>query len=466
MIRAFLFASLFALPLAADTTVTLLHFSDYHSHARPFFSEGRAGQGGVARAVRYLRHERANPNTLVFSGGDMINKGAPAWSDKYGCAEWSWFNGIVDAMAYGNHDSDYGADAFANCAKSLRYPILGANVVDANGRRIFDVEQKPYVVFEVDGARIGVFAAAGGDFETLVKPELRPLPGAKFTDRVATAREVVRMLREGERVDAVVLIGHAHREDDEALARAVPGIDLIFGTHSHIRQELTKIAGTSTWFISPFQYLTYVSRVRLRIANHRVAAVTGRLVSIDETKKEDPETAQKVTAMQHDLESDSKYAELFRVIGDVPRALLLDDQLTKQTPLGTALMSIVRKVADADLAISTTSSFRQPLAPGPLTLEDLRATLPYPNKILVYQLSGADARKLLTLSNSKKGSDTFGQISGATSFDPAKTYRIATTDYLAKVAPGYREFFAGREATDTGLEVRDEVMKAIGKGAL
>lgn len=27
------------------TQVTLLHFSDYHSHALPFYSEGREGQG-------------------------------------------------------------------------------------------------------------------------------------------------------------------------------------------------------------------------------------------------------------------------------------------------------------------------------------------------------------------------------------------------------------------------------------
>ena len=48
----------------------------------------------------------------------MINKGSPAWSDKYRCAEWPWFNGVIDAMAFGNHDPDYGIGAMQACLQS------------------------------------------------------------------------------------------------------------------------------------------------------------------------------------------------------------------------------------------------------------------------------------------------------------------------------------------------------------
>ena len=57
------------------------------------------------------------------------------------------------------------------------------------------------------------------------------------------------------------------REDDIALAQAVPGIDIIFGTHSHRKEDLFKIPGTSTWMISPFQYATYVSKLELQFNN-------------------------------------------------------------------------------------------------------------------------------------------------------------------------------------------------------
>jgi hypothetical protein len=40
-------------------------------------------------------------------------------------------------------------------------------------------------------------------------------------------------------------------------------------------------------------------------------------------------------------------------------------------------------------------------------------------------------------------------------------YRVATTDYLARVAPGYRDFFAGLIAETPGLRVRDELRKRL-----
>src|SRR2546430_3937070 len=108
-LRPFCFALflLCARAQARDARVTILHFSDYHSHALPFYDEGRAGVGGVARAIGYLRGEKSR-GAIVLSGGDMINKGSPAWSDKYNCAEWPWLDGIRDAMAFGNHDPDHG----------------------------------------------------------------------------------------------------------------------------------------------------------------------------------------------------------------------------------------------------------------------------------------------------------------------------------------------------------------------
>ena len=448
--------------VAGDVDITLFHFSDYHSHARPFFSEGRESQGGIARAIGYLEQERKKPRTFIFSGGDMINKGAPAWSDKYGCVEWPWFDGVLDAMAYGNHDSDYGAVAFQRCRFPLKYPILSANSVDASGNRLFDVEGKPYLVVSRDGVKVGVFAVAGSDFDRLVKIDVRPAPGSSFSDRVAVARDVVAALRDREKVDLVVMIGHEHREEDEQLAHDVPGIDVILGTHSHIKEELRHIEGTSTWTISPYQYLTYISRVVVHLHDGRVEKVTGNLVRVDASMHEKRSVAREVSRLQRELEHDPKYSDLFKVIGRAKRPLLLNDQLHSQTSLGTYILDVVRSAAQADVAFSTTSSFRQPIAPGRITMEDLRGTLPYPNKILVFDVTGEDLKRLLEIVESKKGTDAYAQMAGVPAvIDPKKTYKVATADYFARVSAAYKEFFATRIAADPGLEVRDEVRKAI-----
>jgi 5'-nucleotidase len=418
----------------AATRVTLLHFSDYHSHALPFYSEDRPSQGGIARAVAYLRGQK-RAGALVFSGGDMINKGSPSWSDKYDCVEWPWLDGIVDAMAFGNHDPDYGREQYDRCAKSARYPILSANT---EGFR-------PTAVFDVKGVKIGVFAVAGSDFKTLVHAG-----GFVFSDPVAAAGEAVRKLREEDHADVVVMIGHEHLDDDFALARAVPGIDLIFGSHSHLARELQQIPGTSTWFISPFQYLTYVSRVDLTVENHRLTKVSGRLVRIDSRTKADGAIARRVAQLERALEHDPKYADRFQPIGQLRSPLSVD-------ALGNRTVAIMRDVSRADLALSTVSSFRQPLPPGTLTMETLLAAMPYENEIVVVELSGSDLQKLFAFAETKRGTDSYVYAAKPAVIDSARTYRVATTDFMARVAGGYRDFF--KDGKGTGLKVREEVKK-------
>lgn len=436
MRRVLIFLLFVALPAVADTTVTLLHFSDYHSHALPFYTE-QGERGGIARAIAALKREKKS-GALVFSGGDTINKGAPAWSDKYGCAEWPWLNGIVDAMAFGNHDADYGHEEFDRCRAAIRYPILSANTPGF----------ERYRVFTVKGKRIGVFALAGSDFTKLVKT-----PGFTFGDPVAAAREVVRDLREKEHADAVVVIGHEQAEDDYALARSVPGIDLIFGSHSHLERDLTRIEGTDTWFISPSQYLTFISRVELTFRSNGIG-FRGRLVPVDAGLTEDRVVAKRVKSMQRALENDPKYHELFLPIGDLPQALSVA-QLAQRT------LEVMRNVTQSDVALSTSSTFRQPLPKGPLTMELLLAALPYENEIITCTMNGAQLQRLYDVNGTRKGSDSEAYVRGPDGIDPRKTYRVATTDYMAFVS--WKEVF-DCDKTRSGLRVREELKKRLTSG--
>lgn len=417
-----------ALPLCADTTVTLLHLSDYHSHALPFYTD-EGERGGIARAIGYLRQQK-RAGALVFSGGDTINKGAPAWSDKYHCAEWRWLNGIVDAMALGNHDVDYGREDFDRCQASVRYPILSANTPGFRG----------YVVLEAGGARVGVFALAGADFQQLVK-----VPGLTFGDPIAAAREVVRTLRQQEKVDVVVMIGHEGIEDDEKLAHAVPGIDVIFGSHSHLKRDLSRIEGTGTVTISPSQYLTYISRLEVTIGDGRVKDVRGGLIPVDRSLPEDRKTVQRVRRMQKELEGDPLYRDLFIPIGQRDKPLSTQE-------LARFTVEAMRSAAGADVALSTKSSFRSPLPSGTLTMELLRAAMPYDNEIVVCTMKGPQLQRLLD----DAGPDSI--TAGPASVDPAKSYRVATTDYLANVA--YKSVF-DCDKISSGLKVREEVRKKL-----
>lgn len=459
------------------TTVTLLHFSDYHSHAVPFYSEGAPNQAGIARTVAYLKAEKASvPNLLVLDGGDMFNKGAPTWSDEYKCVEWPWLKGLIDAMALGNHDFDYGQDTFKSCQASGGFPVLSANYMGADGKPLLTTSDgKPYLVKEVGGVKIGLFALAGSDFSTLISKTNLP-DGATFADRVATAKSIVDTLRNTEKVNAVVLFGHAAREDDEKLAQAVPGIDLILGTHSHYKGEFTQIPNTSTYYISPFQYLTYISNVQLTFTDGKLTNASGQLVKMDNTKPEDPQVAAQVTQMQKDLEA--KYPEKFKVLGTAAVELSDANIDTDETVLGNWSMEVVRAAAGTNAFFSTSSSFRAAIPPGPITVEAFYMAIPYKNTIVTADMTGDQLAQLINLCVGNLGSDNFCQESGArfkisggkatdiqvlndpanpnsgySPIDPAKTYKVGTTNFQAQVSGIYKGLFS--QATNVVDTKRD-----------
>ncbi len=477
------------LPACQTTrTVTLVGLTDYHSHAVPFLSEGERDQGGIARTLEYLQEAKKRPNTLVVSGGDTLNRGIPTWSDEYGCVEWPWFNGLVEVMALGNHDLDYGAQAFEQCREAIQYPILSANLVKEDGTPYFQVEGKPYLVREVGGVRLGFFAVAGPDMQRLVKREHLPA-GTRWTDAHEAARQVVRALRETERVQAVVLIGHQLKEDDEALARAVPGVDLIMGSHSHHRSELQVLPGTSTWYVSPYQYLAYLSEVRLHFRGGTLERVTGGLVKMDENQPEDARAAATVEDLQRELMR--KRPERFKVLGQTPRALSDEGIAEGPAPIGAWATEELRKAVGAHAFFSTSASFRAGLPEGDVTVEDFYTAIPYRNTVAVAELSGAQLTEWVELSESKRGTDSYSQQSGLkyevrnghvqkleTLKDPThpeaghepvdatKTYRVATTDFQANVAAGYREAFAkAGNPRRTDVNVHQVLIEALKPGS-
>lgn len=465
--------------------VTLVAFSDYHSHAVPFYSEGRRDQGGIARAVAYLREKRSRPGTLVVSGGDMLNKGTPAWSDEYRCVEWPWLRGLVDAMALGNHDLDYGLEEFERCRASADFPVLAANLVRGDGTPWLGHEGRPYLVRAVSGLRIGFFAVGGPDVQRLVSPAALP-PGARWVDAVAAARAVVARLRGEERVHAVVAIGHQLREDDFALARAVPGIDLILGTHAHLRGELTLVPGTSTRYVSPYQYLSYVSEVRLRFEAEGLVAIEGGLVRMD--GPEDPAVAAEVARLQRALEA--KRPERFAVLGRAA-VELSDAGITEgESVIGNWATDVLRGAAGTQAFFATASGFRAALPPGEVTAEAFYSAIPYRNRIVRCRMTGRELAELLAASVARRGSDGFSQTSGvryvveggrparvqvlsdaanpAAGFaplDPGASYWVGTTDFQAYVAAGYKELFgAAAGLAKTEIDAHEALLRALGAG--
>lgn len=467
---------------AQRRTITLLHFSDYHGQAAPFDDEGHSDVAGIARAIAYLRPYANNPNALIFNGGDVMSLGHPSWSDKYYYTDWTKFNDIVDAMALGNHDAAYGPEIFAQCQQGIKYPILSANTCNSNGKPLFLHNDNNYVVFEIDNIRIGVFGLAGSDFERLIPSQQRPTQDTHFVDRIVMAQHIVSTLQTQEQVQAIVVIGHSSRADDIALAQTVPGIDIIFGSHSHIKEDLHLIPGTQTYMVSPFQYLRYISKLQLTFVDSQLSQVAGGLMPMSPEVPEDVQVASEIAQMQQDLAHDSRFTVLFDPLGTSTIMLTLDGIMTGESLLGNFVTDIVRSTSQAHMALMTANSFRAPLPHGIIREQHLQSALPYDNQIVLYTIRGDQILALLNSSLSCRGSDTFSQLSGVRitidrqrladvqvmidpidttagyeTLVPTKSYRVAVSHFQAWLLDSYRDILADAPYSETQRDIRQEV---------
>ena len=218
-------AALAALLLVAGTGVaepvelTIVHFNDLDR------MDESGGQGGVARLAAVIAAERAaRSNVLVTFAGDAISPSLLSGFDQ-GAHMIELLNRLdLTAMAIGNHEYDFGPEVAKQRFAEAKFPILGANNIDADGEII-------------DGARASMLAAAGpyqvGIFGlTTLSTAVKSSPGAvTFRPVTEVAAEQSAALRESG-ADLVIALAHTDAAEDRALLEQ-GAVDLLLSGDDH-----------------------------------------------------------------------------------------------------------------------------------------------------------------------------------------------------------------------------------------
>ena len=133
-------------------TLTILHLNDLHAHISP-----ENGRGGFAYLATVIQHERTNcTDCILLNAGDLV-QGSPVSTIFRGAPIYELANLLgFDAATLGNHEFDYGWAQARNFTEMAKYPIVTANVVDAEGKTL---TPKAYVILKVNGLRIAVIGA-------------------------------------------------------------------------------------------------------------------------------------------------------------------------------------------------------------------------------------------------------------------------------------------------------------------
>jgi len=359
--------------------------------------------------------QQENPNTLFLMSGDTISPSVESITYKGQQMIEAWNAIGLDYATFGNHEFDFGPDVLKQRVQESKFGWTAANVIDTTTNQPFGGARR-YVVREFGGVKIGIFG--------LVLPETkitsRPGPNVEFRSPCDTAKEVVSELH-GQGVKVVVALTHLSMREDKEVARCAD-VNLIVGGHEHTLLE--SHAG-----IAPIFKMTSdareLGRIDLNIspATGELESIDWKVIPVDSTTKEAPEFAAIYRKYAGLL------AELAKPVGRTSVALdarSLENR-TRETNVGNFVTDAFRKSTAADVGLMNGGSVRADnvLGPGKLTMRDLLSILPFKNKLVKIEVTGATLRAALEHGVSRSAEDSqpggFPQVSGIQfSFDASR----------------------------------------------
>ena len=221
-----------ATTIVAQERITILHTNDTHSCIEPE-KNGNAGVLNRALLIEAIKDSVGADRVLLFDCGDF-SQGSLYYNTFKGSVEIEIMNAMgYNAGAVGNHEFDFGIENLARLAKMAGFPLLCANY-DFTGTPCEGLIT-PYTIIKRKGVKIGVFGLSPNPVGLISKDYYA---GIEYLSPIETANKCAQELRE-QGCDIVICLSHLGYQmpnetcDDERLAAATKGIDLILGGHSH-----------------------------------------------------------------------------------------------------------------------------------------------------------------------------------------------------------------------------------------
>lgn len=331
IIAVTLAVSLLMLPMAGmayaaepeEDGITVLFTHDLHDRLLPTESTDEAGStasfGGFARLKTAMDAVRAQHKTTVtLDAGDFSMGSLFQTIYESEAPELRLLGTLgVDAATLGNHEYDYGPGGLARMLDAARQsgdplPRLvqanytvpledGSAPADAQAltRSMEAFGLTDYTVLERGGKKIAVFGLMGADSDLCA-----PNSGMALADPIETAKAVVATMRDEISPDLIICLSHSGTHEnpklseDEALARAVPEIDLIVSGHTHTTLTQPLQVG-STHIVSAGAFCRNLGEITLiPAADGRWAVQRYALYPIDGSLAEDPAVAAQVDAFK------------------------------------------------------------------------------------------------------------------------------------------------------------------------
>ena len=442
-------------PDDSTTEFVILHTNDTHGAIEGF--------PYLKTLKDYLVDEGSN--VLLFDAGDTFyGENVATFFAGQSIAE-AMESVHYDAMVLGNDDTTKGSSRQAEIAAYLSFPVLAANYTDLDGNPVVE----DCTVIESNGYRFGVFGVTA-----LVGADQAERMGGYTTDSFAAAAACVEKLKAAD-VDVIIGLTHLgvgteHAQDGaEALAAAVPGIDIIIDGHSHT--ELPEgIRVGDTLIVQTGEHFHNIGRIDLQLnADGSIASAEASLIPAEEFMALEPDAATQSIADSW-LEKVNAYTS--EVLCEAPYRLNADrpDIRCKETNLGNLVADALVSRTGADMALVPGFFIRKSVEAGDFTRGDVLNVLANGGDFIVYRATGEYIRDLMeqclsAVPQESGGPTGFRHVSGiAIEFDSSKDAgeRIVsiTLDNGDPLDPDAEYTFA----SGTAIALEDERIEQIGAG--
>lgn len=376
----------------------------------------------VARIDR-LRAEHPGVPLAILIDGDAFELGNAIARRTHGAIDFAMFAALAQraptVLNFGNHEPEFHeVDETIRRLRATGIQIVSANLLRPDGRA--------YLPATVD-LRLGrhELVVAGLTTDRLATYRVAIRPTIDPREPVAAARAAFAALAGA---PLPIVLSHAGLKADRQILAFTPDGALFAGAHDHLR--FVHRTGRTVYFHSG-SWMEFVSIARLE-RDERGLRWEVEQVKLSESDPADPELARLIreTFAAH------LTAEETAVVGRTERAL---------APSEAARFAVeaARRAAHADVAVIGATTFGAGLPAGEVSRFALDACVRFDGTLFAGEVEGARLQAILARAN--QGPDTpfadrAGEnlvASGPDRLEPARRYRLVTTDWVARNATHY-----------------------------
>lgn len=390
---------------ADDFELTIFHTNDIHANINNF-----------GKLSYFLNEQRSKlDHSMYFDAGDAFS-GNPVVDLVDGIPIIELFNQMeVDLFTVGNHEFDYGQEAFRDRRNESNFTWLSANM-DASGSSILD-EAEAYEIFEFpeEDIKVGVIGL------TQAPPATAPagLKGLHFEPYYETVQKYAHLRDE---VDILIALNHIGLAADKHLAEQTDMFDLIIGGHSHTAlSEPVVVNGTPIAQSGSQAKNMGVLDLSFNRENSELT-VNGRLHSIEEMDDSQTDPAVQKMVDQYNAETEGL---LSQKLGVTKNELNRDARWTKDVSIGNLITDALRNFTNTDIAITNNGGIRAGIEAGDITARDIFTVDPFGNVVTIVEMKGHDLKEVLKYSFHRSEEDYGRQIDLQTS---GLTYKFITEE--------------------------------------